>query len=112
MAVYVDKEQIAWRGKLWCHLVADSLDELHTFAAALGLKRSWFQERASYPHYDVTLSVRERALNRGAVSVGKTEMLNSARKLKAELAALRSGVQHLPALPIREVQQAASLPLF
>lgn len=24
-------------------LVADSLDELHTFAARLGLRRSWFQ---------------------------------------------------------------------
>lgn len=112
MAVYVDKAQIPWCGKLWCHLVADSLDELHTFAAALGLKRSWFQERASYPHYDVTLSVRERALKRGAVSVGKTEMLNSARKLKAELAAHRAGVQHPPAPPVRAVQQSASLPLF
>lgn len=109
MAVYVDKERIPWRGKLWCHLVADSLDELHTFATALGLKRSWFQESASYPHYDVTLSVRELALKRGAVSVGKTEMLNSARKLKAELAALHVGVQHLP---VRAVQPPASLPLF
>jgi hypothetical protein len=112
MAVYVDKEQLPWRGKIWCHLVADSLDELHTFAAALGLKRSWFQERASYPHYDVTLSVRERALKRGAVSVGKAEMLNSARKLKAELAVLRSGVQLLPATSVRAMQQSASLPLF
>ena len=112
MAVYVDKEQIPWRGKFWCHLVADSLGELHTFAAALGLKRSWFQERASYPHYDVTLSVRERALKRGAISVGKTEMLKSARSLKAELAALRAGVQPLPAPPVRAVQQPASLPLY
>ena len=43
MAVYVDSEEILWHGKLWCHLVADSLDELHTFAARLGLRRSWFQ---------------------------------------------------------------------
>lgn len=104
MAVYVDREQIPWRGKLWCHLVADTLDELHAFAAALGLKRSWFQDRSSYPHYDVTMSVRDRALQRGAVSVGKTDMLNAARKLRTELAELRTGAQPLPvvaALPVR-----------
>lgn len=112
MAVYVDREQIPWRGKLWCHLVADTLDELHAFAEALGLKRSWFQERASYPHYDVTMSVRERALKRGAISVGKTEMLDSARKLKAELAAVRAGVRPSPAPLVSAVQQPVSLPLF
>jgi hypothetical protein len=105
MAVYVDKEEIPWRGSLWCHLVADSLDELHAFAAGLGLKRDWFQERASYPHYDVTMSVRERALKRGAISVGKTEMLSSARKLKTELQALHAGAKALP-------EQHTSLPLF
>ena len=112
MAVYVDREQIPWRGKLWCHLVADTLEELHAFAALLGLKRSWFQERASYPHYDVTMSVRERAVRCGAVSVGKTDMLNAARKLKTELAALRAGAPALTTPPVRVVQQPTSLPLF
>ena len=85
MAIYVDNERIRWRGKLWCHLVADSLDELHAFAAALGLKRVWFQGKASYPHYDVTAGVRERALEMGAIPAGKTQMLASARKMKNEL---------------------------
>lgn len=40
IAVYVDSEEILWRGKLWCPLVADSLDELHAFAAKLGLRRT------------------------------------------------------------------------
>jgi hypothetical protein len=87
MAVYVDNEQIEWRGKLWCHLVADSLDELHSFASRIGLRRSWFQDRASFPHYDVTTAVRERALSAGAVASRKAAMLIAARKLKAELAA-------------------------
>ena len=85
MAIYVDNERIQWRGKLWCHLVADSLDELHAFAASLGLKRAWFQGKASYPHYDVTTGVRERALEMGAIAAGKTQMLDSARKMKNEL---------------------------
>lgn len=85
VAIYVDNERIQWRGKLWCHLVADSLDELHAFAAELGLKRAWFQGKASYPHYDVTTGVRERALAMGAIAAGKTQMLASARKMKNEL---------------------------
>lgn len=87
MTVYVDNEQIQWRGKLWCHLVADSLEELHAFATRLGLRRSWFQAQASLPHYDVTTSVRERAIELGALPARKTQMLTSARLLKAELAA-------------------------
>lgn len=86
MAVYVDNEQIEWRGQQWCHLVADSLGELHAFALSLGLKRAWFQVKASYPHYDVTMAVRERALGLGAIAARKTQMLASARLLKAELA--------------------------
>ena len=79
-----------WRGKLWCHLVADSLDELHAFAGALGLKRSWFQERAAYPHYDVTTEVRDRALRLGALQGRKAQIIASARLLRSELRGLQS----------------------
>jgi hypothetical protein len=87
MAVYVDNERIAWRGKLWCHLVADSLDDLHQFAARLGLKRAWFQDMASYPHYDVTTSVRERALALGALPARKRQMIASATLMRDEVRA-------------------------
>lgn len=90
MAVYVDNEKIPWRGKLWCHLVADSLDELHQFAARLGLKRTWFQDKASYPHYDVTTSVRERALALGALPARKRQMIASATLMRDELRALQA----------------------
>lgn len=84
MAVYVDSEEIRWRGKVWCHLVADSLDELHTFAARLGLRRSWFQSR-NYPHYDVTMSVRERALQMGALDADRETIVGCCRQMKIEL---------------------------
>jgi hypothetical protein len=60
MAVYVDDELIPWRGKLWCHLVADTLPELHAFARRLGLRQAWFQAKAAYPHYDVTVGCWRR----------------------------------------------------
>jgi len=47
MAVYVDDARIPARvgpiSARWSHLFADSQDELHAFAAGIGLKQSWFQ---------------------------------------------------------------------
>jgi hypothetical protein len=66
-------------------LVADSLGELHEFAKKLGLQRNWFQRAASYPHYDVTVEVRARALTMGAIAGSRIEIMDCARKLKVEL---------------------------
>lgn len=89
MAVYVDNVRIAWRGRHWCHLVADSLDELHQFAHTLGLKRAWFQAQASLPHYDVTVEVRGIALSRGAVAADRRTLISRGQQLKLELAKKR-----------------------
>jgi len=48
MTVYVDDFGIPARvsgikGR-WSHLIADTEDELHAFAARLGLRREWFQD--------------------------------------------------------------------
>jgi hypothetical protein len=56
-------------GKESCHLTTDGpLDELHAFAARLGLQRAWFQP-GSTPHYDLTPNKRAQALQLGAVFV-------------------------------------------
>lgn len=88
MAVYVDNVRIKWRGRLWCHLVADSLDELHDFARGLGLKRGWFQSEASLPHYDVTVEIREVAINRGAQHADRPTLISRGHQLKSELRAI------------------------
>lgn len=85
MAVYVDNVRVVWRGRLWCHLVADSIDELHKFAGRLRLQRTWFQHAASYPHYDITVEVRARALELGAFVGSRVQIITCARKLKVEL---------------------------
>ncbi|HJU71729.1 MAG TPA: DUF4031 domain-containing protein [Paucimonas sp.] len=85
MAVYVDNVRIAWRGRHWCHLVADSLDELHRFARSLGLKRTWFHAHASLPHYDITIEIRVMALSRGAVAADRRTLVSRGRQLKLEL---------------------------
>lgn len=93
MAVYVDNVRIAWRGRQWCHLVADSLDELHQFAKSLGLKRTWFQAHASLPHYDVTIEVRIVALSRGAVAADRRTLISRGHQLKRELLASLAGAE-------------------
>jgi len=84
MTIYVDNVKVKWAGHEWCHLVADSLDELHSFALKIGLKRKWFQSSASYPHYDVKLAVRVRAIQLGAVPGTRKQIIDCAKKLKAE----------------------------
>ena len=71
MAVYVDDAVTLWRGERWAHLMADTLDELHAFAARLGLPRRAFQDKTSGAHYDVTAPLRERAIALGAVPVSR-----------------------------------------
>jgi hypothetical protein len=74
VAVYVDDAVWPWRGKRWAHLMADSLDELHEFAQRLGLRRNWFQDRASGAHYDITDAKREMALRIGAVPLSRDDV--------------------------------------
>jgi hypothetical protein len=71
MTVYVDEIRPClpnrnWRWRESCHLFADSLDELHAFAARLGLRREWFQEHRLLDHYDLTVSKRAHAVRLGA----------------------------------------------
>lgn len=72
MTVYVDDAVFPWRGRRWAHLMADELDELHAFAARLGLAREDFQDLRSGAHYDVDASTRARAIALGATAVSRT----------------------------------------
>lgn len=71
MTVYVDAI-IKWphaRGIFRngsCHLTADTVEELHAFAARLGMKRSWFQNQGRFEHYDLTPASRAVAVSYGA----------------------------------------------
>lgn len=52
----------------WCHMWSDSdnLEALHQFASRLGLKRSWFQDKPGWPHYDLAGRKHEQAIALGA----------------------------------------------
>lgn len=72
VVILVDAALWPWRGRRWAHLVSDvSYDELHRFAARLGLARRSFQG----DHYDVPAEVREEAIRLGATPVESRELL-------------------------------------
>lgn len=80
--VYVDDAGIMRHGRAWFHLVADSVDELHAFAAALGLPDRAFHRGARHPHYDVPDELRERAIDQGAISITTRDAVRISRKLR------------------------------
>ena len=82
MTVYVDNMQLPAmvRGirARWSHLLADTDDELMVFALKIGLKPQWAQNLGTWEaHYDVTDSIRTKAIVAGAIPIDCTgpEML-------------------------------------
>lgn len=82
-----------WRHGAVSHLYADTMEELHAFAAALGLKRSWCsdvtQPGAVLLHYDLSPGMRAKAVQAGAVEVPYAHMRDYKRPMdvrKAEVA--------------------------
>lgn len=96
MTVYVDDARIpATVGRIsgrWSHLFADTQEELHEFAAAIGCRRSWFQDRERRWHYDLTESMRQRAIRTGARAVTTRQGVAIMRE--------RDGLPPLAGLPI------------
>lgn len=83
MAVYVDGAKNPLTQMLMSHMLADSEEELHQMAAAIGLKRAWFQNHGT-PHYDLCQTKRQLAIQRGAVQVGRRELVVIIRRLREE----------------------------
>lgn len=69
MTVYVDDAYLPYGRMRMCHLMADSVEELHAFAAQLGIKRKWYQPDFIHPHYDISIGKRKRAVALGAVQL-------------------------------------------
>lgn len=86
MTVYVDEPLHRLGRMIMCHMVADTELELHEMAEELGLRRAWYQRRASTPHYDVCKTKRALAVKLGAVEVDRRGMAGICRRLREERA--------------------------
>lgn len=86
--VYVDEIMSCLQSGNWpydraCHLVADSVEELHAFAERLGLRRSWFQSKSDLPHYDLTTGMRFKAIRLGAIEIDRNKLVEIMRKYRS-----------------------------
>ena len=81
MTVYVDRARNRLGRMVMCHMIADTLDELHAMALLIGMHREWFQP-ASFPHYDVSLTRRALALQFGAIEVDRRELVTVMRRCR------------------------------
>jgi hypothetical protein len=95
MTTYVDDAAIVWRSKARFHMSADTLAELHAFAASIGVRPCWFHRKSRYPHYDITAEQRARAFAAGARSITQQEMVPIAKRLwvAAKVKPARSSAQ-------------------
>lgn len=69
------------------HMIATTVDELHQFAAKIGLHRCYYRNprKKKHPHYDLlTEKYRERAIKEGAVLVIDREIVRLCRSFYGE----------------------------
>ncbi|MDQ3627359.1 MAG: DUF4031 domain-containing protein, partial [Actinomycetota bacterium] len=72
MTLLIDPPSWPARGRLWSHLVSDeSVEELHTFAAAAGIPAPAFER----DHYDVPEQYYAALVAAGAVPVGSRDIV-------------------------------------
>ena len=72
MTVLIDPPLVPWRDRLWSHLASDaSLEELHAFAAALGVPPRAFDR----DHYDVPEELFDAAVAAGAEVVRSRDLV-------------------------------------
>lgn len=90
MTIYVDEIKV-WPSSVRCfkagscHLFTNGApEELHAFAAKLGLRRGWFQPHPLMPHYDLTPVRRVKAVALGATEVSMREYLRRAREAEGK----------------------------
>lgn len=83
-----------WKWGWVSHLYADTAEELHEFAARLGLKREWCSDHtqpgSKLLHYDLNPSKRTRAVVLGAIEVSHEHKLAYYRTIEARKAELEA----------------------
>ena len=89
MTCYVDTVRDYPRAGLrhtrFCHLLADTRDELQAMADALGIPRQFFQDHPWRWHHDLPEPLREQAVALGAREVTLHEVGALLKRRKAEV---------------------------
>jgi hypothetical protein len=88
LACYVDRVReypgSGLRFTRFCHLLADTRDELHAMADELGIPRRYFQDHPWRWHHDLPEHLRARALELGAQELTLPEVGALLRRRRLE----------------------------
>lgn len=80
--VYVDPAIWPFGRMKMCHMWSPDLERLHAMAKKLALKREWFQDKPSFPHYDICQTKRHQAILEGAIPITSRRMIEMNRALR------------------------------
>lgn len=80
--VYVDEPTSVLRGTKYCHMTADTMEELHEMARRLNLGMPSFQNKPRHKHYDVTERKMWKAILMGAKPLGNREYAFKVQELR------------------------------
>jgi hypothetical protein len=98
--VYIDTLMTCLVSKAWkwpksCHMFVDTttdLEALHRFAARIGLRRAWFQNKpGKMPHYDLNPARRKAALAEGAIELDRQSAVMVIRRWRSANPVSRPG---------------------
>jgi len=83
MSVYVDAAIWPYGRMTMCHMLADTLPELHAMADKIGVRRKWFQDKPGFPHYDICKAKRAVAVKQGAREIDRREFVALVGNMRA-----------------------------
>ena len=89
MSVYVDdfyKSPMGQYGRMkMSHMVADTLSELRAMARMIGVQEKWIQypENPNRCHFDICMSKRRLAIQKGAIPISCKELAHKTVDLNA-----------------------------
>jgi hypothetical protein len=83
MAAYVDFTRTHESGE-WCHMIADTDEEMHALAGRIGISRGRLHISSSgIAHYDLRPYQRELAVSYGAVEITSRELVIRGKEIAA-----------------------------
>jgi hypothetical protein len=75
MSTYVDDMKAGYGRMVMCHMIADTPAELLAMADNIGVARRWIQCAGTHrEHFDICLTMREKAVAAGAIEVTQREL--------------------------------------
>lgn len=85
MALYVDHARIKLKEFTKSHMVADTIEELHSAAEIMWIpRRAYGVSELGMPHYAISESIRKMAVSMGAHEISEEDMRKMAERFRLE----------------------------